>query len=86
MTDRQFEPCMTDQQAAFLFLSRRSWATATHVMGLHSQHERLNWCGMIGFLHVPSDPSQGENMKDSQRLEPQFILSLTGFMHVLVID
>ena len=55
-------------------------------MGLHSQHERLNWCGMIGFLHVPSDPSQGENMKDSQRLEPQFILSLTGFMHVLVID
>lgn len=70
----------------FFFLSRRSWATATHVMGLHSQHERLNWCGMIGFLHVPSDPSQGENMKDSQRLEPQFILSLTGFMHVLVID
>lgn len=86
MTDRQFEPCMTDQQAAFLFFVQEVMGNSNACDGPTSKHERLNWCGMTGFLHVPSDPSQGENMKDSQRLEPQFTLSLTGFMHVLVID
>jgi len=40
--------------------------------GLTSKHEGFNWCGMTGFLLVSSDPSPGENLKDSQRLEPQF--------------
>ena len=84
MTDRQFEPCMTDRLR--FFLVQEVMGNSNACDGPTSKHERLNWCGMTGFLHVPSDPSQGENMKDSQRLEPQFTLSLTGFMHVLVID
>ena len=74
MTDRQFEPCMTDQQAAFLFFVQEVMGNSNACDGPTSKHERLNWCGMTGFLHVPSDPSQGENMKDSQRLEPQIVI------------
>jgi hypothetical protein len=58
--------------------------------GLTSKHEGFNWCGLTEFLLVSSDPSPGENLKDSQRLEPQFAvvvaLSLTGLTNLLVID
>ena len=47
-----------------------------------TKHDSFNWWGVTGFLHVSSDPSQGENMKDSQRLEPQF----TVFIRHIVID